>query len=65
MHQVGIAVDSDGNVLLGDTNNNCVRKVTRRGAVSTLAGSQHGGFVDGPNSFARFRNPGNARSAIR
>lgn len=34
----GVAVDSAGNVYVADTGNNLIRKVTRSGLVSTLAG---------------------------
>ncbi|KXZ53361.1 hypothetical protein GPECTOR_7g1257 [Gonium pectorale] len=37
-HPQGVAVDGDGNVLLCDLDNRCVRLVTPGGAISTLAG---------------------------
>ena len=34
-----ITVDGDGNFLVSDTGNHALRKVTRQGVVSTLAGT--------------------------
>ena len=52
----GVAVDSLGNVYVGDTANHRIRKVTPAGDVSTLAGSG-AGFVDGTATAALFNNP--------
>ena len=55
-----VAVDLDGNVLVADYWNDCIRKVAPDGAVSTLAGSteRHGdGYADGPADEARFQGP--------
>lgn len=47
----GLAVASDGSLLVADTNNHRLRRVSLYGAVSTIAGSQQGfpdgGFADG------------------
>lgn len=55
---VGIAVDSPGNLYVGDCYNYVVRKLTRDGtnwAVTTIAGkTRTSGNVDGTNSAARF-----------
>ena len=54
----GVAVDGDGNVYVGDTSNNQIRKITPAGEVTTLAGTATGsGFADGIGPFARFFAP--------
>lgn len=52
-----VAVDDQGTVYVADTNNNCVRKVTAAGVVSTLAGSGAPGLTDGPGATAQFFQP--------
>lgn len=44
-------------MLVADTDNHSIRKVTRSGAVSTLAGTVQPGFVDGVGADARFNEP--------
>jgi alpha-tubulin suppressor-like RCC1 family protein len=53
----GVAVDSDGNVYLADTQNNKIRKITASGTVTTLAGSGEWGSDDGPGATATFAEP--------
>ena len=54
----GVAVNNSGDVIVSDTNNNCIRKVTNPGGVvTTLAGSVTGGFADGTGSGAAFNLP--------
>lgn len=36
---VGVAADADGNCFVADSANNCIRKVTRAGLVSTIGGT--------------------------
>lgn len=53
----GVAVDSAGNVYVGDRDNNCVRKVTAAGVVSTLAGGGGSGLLDATGTSAKFNAP--------
>jgi len=54
----GITADANGNVYLTDTGNHCIRKITARGMVSTLAGDPaHAGSRDGPAKAATFSAP--------
>lgn len=51
----GITVDSKGNILVADLNNNKVRKLSS-GTVSTVAGTGKG-FLDGPGASAQLNQP--------
>ena len=54
----GIAVDGAGNVYVGDTGNQTVRKITAAGLVTTLAGSPTNyGAANGTGANARFWDP--------
>ena len=53
----GVAVDTLGNVYVGDSNNHRVRKVTAAGVVTTLAGQAYNGFADGTGAAAQFYGP--------
>lgn len=53
----GVAVDAAGTVYVADTNNNAIRKISATGAVTTLAGGNGKGSVDGVGSAAKFMEP--------
>ncbi len=53
----GIAADSAENVYVADTDNNKIRKITRAGVVTTLAGADYAGAADGVGAEARFNAP--------
>ncbi|MES2388083.1 MAG: T9SS type A sorting domain-containing protein [Bacteroidota bacterium] len=52
----GIAVDATGNVYVADRDNDCIRKITAAGVVSTFAGGTSG-YSDGIGTGARFSSP--------
>lgn len=52
-----LAVDSDGSLLVADTVSHCLRRVTQRGTVSTVAGNGEEGFADSVCEAARFTSP--------
>lgn len=54
----GVAVDSAGNILVADTANHTIRKITSTGVVTTLAGMAGvTGSADGTGAAARFNSP--------
>ncbi|MBS0632362.1 MAG: hypothetical protein JSS11_10635, partial [Verrucomicrobia bacterium] len=55
---VSVAVDPSGNILVADSGNYTVRRITPQGIVSTLAGlAGTAGHVDGSAGVARFTGP--------
>lgn len=53
----GVAVASGGTVYVADGDNHCIRKISPRGQVSTLAGSGQRGLANGTGPAARFTRP--------
>jgi streptogramin lyase len=55
---LGIAVDSAGNLFIGDSGNNVIRKITPDGVVTTIGGQAGtSGSTDGSGSQAQFDSP--------
>jgi len=55
---IGVAVDSSGNLYVGDTFNHTIRKITPVGVVTTFAGATaSNGSTDGIATAARFNEP--------
>ncbi len=52
-----LAIDSAGNLIVADTSNHAIRRVTPAGSVTTVAGSGEPGHADGRGRDARFNGP--------
>ena len=52
-----LAVDRLGNLYVADTGNHAIRRISRNGEVTTLAGTGIPGFRDGDGALAQFRAP--------
>lgn len=53
----GIALDGTGSLVVADTANNAIRRVSPAGEVTTVAGDGTPGLDDGPARAARFNGP--------
>ncbi|MBL7935984.1 MAG: T9SS type A sorting domain-containing protein [Bacteroidia bacterium] len=53
----GMVIDGVGDLYVVDNGNNCIRRVTSTGTVTTLAGDPIAGNIDGLGTAARFSNP--------
>lgn len=53
----GMALDPGGNLIVADTGNHAIRRITPQGVVSTIAGSGSPGFTDGAGRLAQFNGP--------
>lgn len=51
---IGLAIDPQGNLYVGDFGNHRVRRITPGAVVTTYAGSGTSGFLDGASGTARF-----------
>ncbi len=52
-----VAIDTDGNIIIADTNNHSIRSISIEGTVTTIAGSSTSGSDDGASATARFNAP--------
>ena len=53
----GICIDADDNLYIADADNNCIRKISSEGIVTTYAGTGVAGFADGAATSAQFKAP--------
>ena len=53
----GLAVDARGRIIVADTYNDCIRAIEADGTVSTIAGNETPGLVNGPTGTSAFDTP--------
>ncbi|WP_188689891.1 hypothetical protein [Silvimonas amylolytica] len=53
----GVVVDQNGTIYVSDFSNNAIRRISRNGVVTTLAGSGQSAVIDGIGSAAAFQGP--------
>src|SRR5690242_18935417 len=53
----GLAIAPNGDLIVADTGNDCIRRVPVRGETSTVAGDGKPGYADGPARAAQFHGP--------
>jgi len=53
----GMTIDAAGDLIVSDSYNNIIRKISGSGSVSTIAGSGEDGLTNGPARTASFRQP--------
>jgi sugar lactone lactonase YvrE len=53
----GLVLDGEGNLLVADLDNNCIRRISSGGMVTTIAGGEERAYADGPALQARFGAP--------
>jgi len=54
---IGVAADKDGNIIVADAYNDRIRKISRDGDVTTIAGTGLPGYGDGAAAAAAFDTP--------
>lgn len=61
---MGVALGTNGDLFVADSENNLIRKVSHDGVVETLAGNLMPGFRDGKGDEAFFSNPADVASTF-
>jgi sugar lactone lactonase YvrE len=60
----GMTLDAAGHIVVADCGNHALRRVSKAGEVSTLAGNGEHGFADGQGDDARFNGPDGVALAV-